>query len=260
MIYLCNYLFLPANAMNKTADYEFTVIVPLYNEVDNIPELERSLSSYLLKGTCRTCVLFVDDGSTDGSLAGLQEICSRNRAFFYISFEKNRGLSPALKAGFDYACSRYIGYIDADLQTEPEDFDRLLPYMADYEMAVGVRVKRNDTFFKRFQSRFANSFRRMMTGDGATDTGCPLKVFRSSAAKAFPMFKGMHRFFPALLLLQEGARYKEVPVNHRQRTAGVSKFTIWNRMMSSFADCFAYRWMRTRYISYKVSATDLENE
>ena len=206
MIYLCNYLFLPANAMNKTADYEFTVIVPLYNEVDNIPELERSLSSYLLKGTCRTCVLFVDDGSTDGSLAGLQEICSRNRAFFYISFEKNRGLSAALKAGFDYACSRYIGYIDADLQTEPEDFDRLLPYMADYEMAVGVRVKRNDTFFKRFQSRFANSF-----------------------------------------------------VNHRQRTAGVSKFTIWNRMMSSFADCFAYRWMRTRYISYKVSATDLEN-
>ena len=205
-------------------------------------------------------MLFVDDGSSDGSLPALQEICSRNEAFFYISFGKNRGLSAALKAGFDYACSRYIGYIDADLQTDPEDFDRLLPYLRDYDMAVGVRVKRNDSFFKRFQSKFANSFRRMMTGDGATDTGCPLKVFRAQAAKAFPMFSGMHRFFPALLLLQDGARYKEVPVRHKPRTAGVSKFSIWNRMMSSFADCFAYRWMKSRYISYNVTATDLEDK
>lgn len=260
MIYLRNHLFLPVDAMNKTADYGFTVIVPLYNEVDNIPGLEKSLASYLEKSVCSTCVLFVNDGSSDGSLPALQEICSRNEAFFYISFGKNRGLSAALKAGFDYACSRYIGYIDADLQTDPEDFDRLLPYLRDYDMAVGVRVKRNDSFFKRFQSKFANSFRRMMTGDGATDTGCPLKVFRAQAAKAFPMFSGMHRFFPALLLLQDGARYKEVPVRHKPRTAGVSKFSIWNRMMSSFADCFAYRWMKSRYISYNVTATDLEDK
>ena len=243
--------------MNRTADYEFTVIVPLYNEEDNIPELEKRLAAYLQSGVCRTCILFVNDGSTDGSLDGLRSICSKNEDFYYISFAANSGLSAALKAGFDYAESPYVGYIDADLQTDPEDFDILLPYMKDYDMATGIRVKRNDSGFKRFQSKFANSFRRMMTGDGAADTGCPLKVFRIAAAKEFPMFKGMHRFFPALLLLQDGAKYKEVPVHHRQRVAGVSKFTIWNRMMSSFADCFAYRWMRKRYIRYRVSDSNL---
>ena len=243
--------------MNRTADYEFTVIVPLYNEEDNIPELEKRLAAYLQSGVCRTCILFVNDGSTDGSLDGLRSICSKNEGFYYISFAANSGLSAALKAGFDYAESPYVGYIDADLQTDPEDFDKLLPYLKDYDMATGIRVKRNDSGFKRFQSKFANSFRRMMTGDGAADTGCPLKVFRIAAAKEFPMFKGMHRFFPALLLLQDGAKYKEVPVHHRQRVAGVSKFTIWNRMMSSFADCFAYRWMRKRYIRYRVSDSNL---
>lgn len=243
--------------MNRTADYEFTVIVPLYNEEDNIPELEKRLAAYLRSGVCRTCILFVNDGSTDGSLDGLRSICSKNEDFYYISFAANSGLSAALKAGFDYVESPYVGYIDADLQTDPEDFDILLPYLKDYDMATGIRVKRNDSGFKRFQSKFANSFRRMMTGDGAADTGCPLKVFRIAAAKEFPMFKGMHRFFPALLLLQDGAKYKEVPVHHRQRVAGVSKFTIWNRMMSSFADCFAYRWMRKRYIRYRVSDTNL---
>lgn len=243
--------------MNRTADYELTVIVPLYNEEDNISNLENALSAYLQHSVCRACVLFVNDGSTDGSLVGLKDICSRNSDFYYISFARNCGLSAALKAGFDYAESGYVGYIDADLQTDPEEFDILLPYLKDYDMAVGIRVKRNDTAFKRFQSRFANSFRRMMTGDGATDTGCPLKVFRTAAAKEFPMFKGMHRFFPALLLLQDGARYKEVPVHHRPRVTGVSKFSIWNRMMSSFADCFAYRWMRKRYIRYMVADSNV---
>lgn len=245
--------------MNRTSEYEFTVIVPLYNEEDNILRLEKTLSAYLRDSVCRTCILFVNDGSTDGSLAGIRAACDRQKDFYYISFARNCGLSAALKAGFDYVESPFTGYIDADLQTDPEDFNILLPYMKDYDMAIGVRVKRNDSGFKRFQSKFANSFRRMMTGDGATDTGCPLKVFRTAAAREFPMFKGMHRFFPALLLLQDGARYKEVPVSHRQRTAGVSKFTVWNRMMSSFADCFAYRWMRKRYIRYKVSDTNLKD-
>ena len=244
--------------MNRTSSYEFTVIVPMYNEVDNLPALERRMSNYIRDCKRKACVLFVNDGSTDGSLHELRNLCRRNEDFFYLSFSANRGLSAALKAGFDYVESPFVGYIDADLQTDPEDFDTLLPYLEDYEMVTGVRVKRNDTAFKRFQSRFANSFRRMMTGDGATDTGCPLKVFRSSSAKAFPMFNGMHRFFPSLLLLQEGARYKEVPVEHHKRVAGVSKFNIWNRMMSSLADCFAYRWMRSRYIRYTVSDTDLD--
>lgn len=245
--------------MNSTADYEFTVIVPLYNEVDNIPELERRLSAYIPCCRYRACVLFVDDGSSDGSLDALREICGRHRDFFYVSLGANCGLSSALKAGFDCACSEYIGYIDADLQTDPEDFEILLPYLEDYDMVTGFRARRCDSLFRKFQSGIANSFRRMMTGDGASDTGCPLKVFRAETVRKFPVFKGMHRFFPALVMLQDGARYKEVPVNHHGRAAGKSKSSMWNRMKSSLADCFAYRWMRSRQIRYTVTESDMES-
>lgn len=238
--------------------YDFTVIVPVYNEAGNIALLEKNLSAFLENCRLRTCILFIDDGSTDGSLAGIKDMCLRNEGFHYLSFSRNCGLSAALKAGFDHSSSPYIGYIDADLQTDPEDFNLLLPFLKDYEMVTGVRTRRDDSFFRRFQSGFANAFRRFMTGDGAADTGCPLKVFRTETARRFPMFKGMHRFFPALLLLQPGARYMEVPVSHRKRIAGKSKFNIWNRIFSSFADCFAYRWMKSRYISYCIHDTDLD--
>ena len=139
--------------MNHTSEYEFTIIVPVYNERDNIDRLEEAFAHYLPAASRRSCVLFINDGSTDGSLELLQRICARNPHFYYLSFVRNAGL------------------------------------------------------FKRFQSKFANSFRRMMTHDGATDTGCPLKVMQTPAAKRLPLFKGMHRFLPALILLQEGASY-----------------------------------------------------
>ena len=237
--------------------YDFTIIVPLYNEADNMPELERRLSAYL--GTCsmKACVLFVDDGSSDGSLDCLKAMCSRHGNFRYISFGHNCGLSAALKAGFDYADSPYIGYIDADLQTYPEDFEELLPYIREYDMVTGIRVVRGDTVFKKFQSKFANSFRRMMTGDGASDTGCPLKVLRTENARKIPFFTGMHRFIPALILLQEGT-IKQVPVRHFPRTAGKSKYHLWNRLVSPFLDCFAYRWMKKRYINYAIGENNIQ--
>ena len=244
--------------MNRTADYEFTVIVPLYNEEDNIPELEKRLAAYLRSGVCRTCILFVNDGSTDGSLDGLRSICSKNEDFYYISFAANSGLSAALKAGFDYAESPYVGYIDADLQTDPEDFELLLRHIGEYSMVTGVRADRQDSFFKKMQSMIANSFRRMMTGDGAKDTGCPLKVLHTDVARKLPLFNGMHRFLPALVLLQKGARYMEVPVHHHPRTAGRSKFGLGNRFWGPLADCFAYRWMRRRYIEYSIAKSDTD--
>ena len=118
--------------------YDFTIIVPLYNEADNMPELERRLSAYLDTCSMKACVLFVDDGSSDGSLDCLKAMCSRHGNFRYISFGHNCGLSTALKAGFDYADSPYIGYIDADLQTYPEDFEKLLPYIREYDMVTGI--------------------------------------------------------------------------------------------------------------------------
>ena len=243
--------------MNPTFNFDFTIIVPVYNEEDNINSLEDKLSSYLKISSCRTCVLFVNDGSKDKSEDGLKRICALYDSFFFISFEKNAGLSAALKAGIDIAESKYIGYIDADLQTAPEDFNLLLESAEDYPLVMGIRANRKDSAFKKFQSQVANGFRRMMTHDGAIDTGCPLKVMQAAYAKRIPFFTGMHRFLPALILLQDGGKFKEIPVRHFPRMAGVSKYHLWNRLVDPFKDCFAYRWMAKRYINYKIEDNNI---
>ena len=242
--------------MNKTRNFEFTIVVPVYNEEDNMAKLEELLSLYLPKALRTTCVLFVNDCSTDGSLGRIKDICRRHTAFFYISLERNGGLSAALKAGIDAAESALVGYMDADLQTVPDDFNLLLKYADTNELVMGIRANRKDSWGKRVQSKIANGFRRMMTHDGVQDTGCPLKVMRTDYAKRVPFFTGMHRFLPALIMLQEG-RVKQVAVRHFPRTAGVSKYHLWNRLVAPFVDCFAYRWMKTRYINYKVAQGDI---
>lgn len=243
--------------MNKTSEYDFTIIVPIYNEEDNIDRLESTLGEYLNKCIKHACVLFVNDGSKDDSLNGIERICSANKDFFYISFDRNRGLSAAIKAGIDQCESPLVGYMDADLQTAPEDFNILLPFSDSYTLVSGIRARRNDSFAKRFQSKFANGFRKMMTGDTATDTGCPLKVLQTPFAKRIPFFTGMHRFLAALITLQEGGTFYETPVRHFPRTAGQSKFHLWNRLVGPFQDCFAYRWMKTRYINYNIAESNI---
>lgn len=237
--------------MNHTTDYELTIVVPIYNEQDNMERLERELAAFLPKARVKACVLLVNDGSKDNSLQLMKEACKRNPDFFYISSTQNHGLSTALKAGIDTAESRYVGYIDSDLQTNPEDFNLLLEYAPDFQLVSGIRAKRKDTPFKRLQSKIANGFRRKMTGDTATDTGCPLKVMWTDYAKRIPFFDGMHRFLPALMMLEEG-KFKEIPVRHYPRMAGVSKYHLWNRLAGPFKDCFAYRWMKKRYIRYQI--------
>lgn len=235
--------------------YQLTIVVPVFNEEENIRALEQRLGAYLPVAGRRACVLFVNDGSTDRSLERIREACARHPDFLYLSLADNGGLSAALKAGIDATSSPYVGYMDADLQTAPEDFNLLLEYIGDHELVMGIRANRKDSFFKKLQSRIANAFRRFMTHDGVQDTGCPLKVMRTAYAKRIPMFTGMHRFLPALILLQ-GGRLKQVPVRHFPRTAGKSKYHLWNRLVSPFIDCFAYRWMKKRYINYHVAETN----
>ena len=243
-------------AENRTRDYRFTVVIPVYNEEENIFVLEKKIRLFLQKSIFSTCVVLVNDGSTDNSLNLMKEVCERNDNFFYLSLERNGGLSAALKAGIDYTFSDYLGYIDADLQTDPDDFNLLLPHLDTYDMVIGIRVNRKDSFFKNLQSKIANGFRRMMTHDGVSDTGCPLKVMHTDAAKKMPLFNGMHRFLPALILLQNG-RVKQIPVRHYPRVAGKSKYHLWNRLTGPFIDCFAYRWMKKRYINYSVRDSNL---
>ena len=241
---------------NKTSHYQLTIVVPVYNEEENIKMLENSLSEFL--PTCKypACVLFVNDGSKDNSQNLLLEVCSRHNDFYSISFEHNCGLSAAMKAGIDFTFSDYVGYMDADLQTTPEDFNLLLEHIEDYEIVMGIRANRNDSWSKKIQSKIANGIRNSFTHDGVSDTGCPLKIMRTDYAKRIPFFTGMHRFLPALIQLQNG-KVKQIPVRHFPRVAGVSKFNLWNRLLSPFLDCFAFRWMEKRYINYSVKESNL---
>ncbi len=230
---------------------EFTIIIPIYNEEDNLIRLEETMNQYLSKSIKQTEILLINDGSKDKSLALIKEICNRNQAFHYISFDKNYGLSAAIKAGFDKVESKWVGYIDADLQTDPEDFNKLLALADQYDLVTGVRADRKDSFVKNMSSKIANSIRRAFTNDGMDDTGCPLKVIDAEKAKKIPMFKGLHRFLPAMILLQNGT-VTQVPVKHFPRIAGESKFNLWNRLLGPLMDCFAFVWMKKKYINYKI--------
>ena len=232
-------------------NYALTIIVPVYNEQDNLQRLEKELLKYLEIASKPSCVLLVNDGSSDNSLTMMQDICQRNSAFGYLSFVKNCGLSAAIKAGFDAAQTPLVGYIDSDLQTDPEDFNKLLEYTDDYALVTGVRADRKDDFVKNMSSKIANGIRRAFTHDGMDDTGCPLKIIHTDCAKKIPMFKGLHRFLPAMILLQHETVI-QIPVRHYPRIAGQAKFGLWNRLLGPLVDCFAYLWMKKKYINYQI--------
>jgi dolichol-phosphate mannosyltransferase len=233
--------------------YEFTIIVPVYNEAENLERVEQELLNYIQIAVKKTAVLFVNDGSTDGSEELIKAICRRNEQFGYVSFKENRGLSAAIKAGFDTVETELVGYIDSDLQTAPEDFNLLLAHIDEHALVTGVRANRKDSFVKNMSSRIANGIRRSFTHDGMDDTGCPLKVIRTDYAKRIPMFKGLHRFLPAMILLQNGT-VLQIPVQHFPRMAGTAKFGLWNRLLGPLMDCFAYLWMKKKYINYEIKS------
>ncbi|SDS70470.1 Glycosyl transferase family 2 [Formosa sp. Hel1_31_208] len=233
-----------------------SIIIPIYNEEDNIMRLEDALLKYIDIALIPIKVLFVNDGSTDSSQKLIDTICKRHSSFNYLLFTENFGLSAAIKAGFDYVDTDLVGYMDADLQTSPNDFNLLIEHIDNYDLVTGVRINRKDGLSKLISSKIANSFRRLFTRDGMDDTGCPLKLLKTTYAKRIPMFKGLHRFLPAMILLQEGT-IKQVPVQHFPRVAGKSKFGFWNRSIGPFLDCFVYAWMKKKYINYIVSKTDI---
>ncbi|MGB5943754.1 MAG: glycosyltransferase [Leeuwenhoekiella sp.] len=232
--------------------YRLTVVVPVYNEEENLERVEQAFSEYFKIASVPTKVLFVNDGSKDHSQELLEAICRRNTDFDYISFAENRGLSAAIKAGFDHVHTPFVGYIDSDLQTTPEDFEKLIPYIDEYHLVTGYRAERKDSFIKNMSSLIANKIRRAFTQDGMDDTGCPLKIIHADYAKRIPMFRGLHRFLPAMIELQKGKTI-QVPIRHFPRMAGTAKFGLWNRLLGPFTDCFAYLWMKKKYINYTVA-------
>ncbi|MCH4823200.1 glycosyltransferase family 2 protein [Gramella lutea] len=236
-------------------NYEFTIIVPVYNEEECLPELFDKLDSYIHSASIKTRVLLVDDGSSDSSARLILDHCNGHDHFSCLIFEKNFGKGAALKAAFDHTNTPILGYLDADLQTYPEDFEKLLPFIDEFDLVTGWRRDRKDTWVKRISSKVGNGVRNVFTRDYMHDTGCPLKILKTTFAQQIPMFKGLQRFLPAMVLLQNG-KIKEVEIPHYPRLAGESKYNFRNRFMGPLMDCFAYVWMRKSYINYKVAKRD----
>lgn len=242
--------------MNITSEFDLSVIVPVYNEEENMTRLECTLSSFLPNSALKTCVVFVDDGSTDASLEKIKIICKKHIAMFYVALDRNMGLSAAIKAGIDAIESKYVGYIDADLQTDPNEFNLFVPYLNEYQLITGIRANRKDSWVKKISSKLGNGYRRLLVGDDIKDTGCPLKIMHTSYAKRLPLFTGMHRLLPALITLQEG-QVKQISITHYPRIAGKSKYHVLNRLVGPFIDCIVYRWMKSRNTFYHIQSTNL---
>lgn len=235
---------------------ELTIIVPVYNEVESLWKFKEKMDIFLEMSTVNSQVFFVDDGSKDGSLQIIKDITNTDIRYSYISLARNNGLSTALKAGFDHADSKYVGYMDADLQTSPLDFISYFEHLEHYAMVNGIRAERHDSTIKKVSSVIANGFRRLLIRDGITDTCCPLKIIHSSYAKKIPFFDGMHRFLPALVQLQ-GGKVKQLKVRHFERYAGTAKYNLANRLVGPFIDTLAFAWMRSHTIKYEILESGL---
>jgi dolichol-phosphate mannosyltransferase len=230
---------------------EFSIVIPVYNEKDNVIPLNNELQSLIrqIKQPCE--IIWVDDGSTDGSLEKIKDLAKTDPGCRYLGFEKNCGQSAALSAGFQAAKGRYVITMDSDLQNNPVDLLNMIPYLSEYDMVTGWRKNRHDTWWRKFSSRFANGVRNLLSRETINDTGCSLKIMKSEYLKNIRIYKGLHRFLPTLMKM-EGAKVIEVPVSHRPRTRGESKYGTWDRAFSGLRDLLAVRWMLDRKISYHI--------
>ena len=230
---------------------DLSLVIPVYNERDSLPllveEIERALNGR------RYEIVAVDDGSTDGSLDVLKALKRDHPQLHIVAFAANAGQTAAFAAGFAAARGRVVVTLDADLQNDPADIPGLVTELERSGAAAvaGYRVDRHDNGWKRLQSRIANGVRNRLNREAIRDTGCSLKAFRVEALRSLPLFSGMHRFLPTLVRMQ-GGRVTEVPVRHRPRRFGVTKYGMWNRALRALADALAVRWMQRRALRYRV--------
>jgi dolichol-phosphate mannosyltransferase len=226
---------------------EISIILPVYNEEESLVPLFDVLGEVLSEMGKPFEILIIDDGSTDGSPAVMERLRNEYPQVRVIRHRANYGLSAAMETGFRNARGRILATMDADLQNDPRDLPLLLSKLEGADAVVGWRHERQDPLVKRLSSRTANWIRNRAIGDGIHDTGCSLKVFRRDAIGKVKMFKGMHRFLPALLQM-EGYRVLEVKVRHHPRRYGEAKYHLANRLLGPFFDLFAVRWMGKRLV------------
>jgi len=242
--------------MPQPAGHRLSVVVPVYNERDNLSPLTAQILKALTGQVRSFEIIYVDDGSTDGSGPLLDELARYYLEVRVFHFDRNYGQTSAFHAGFHQAGGELIATLDGDLQYDPADILTLLPLAEHYDLVCGWRQDRHDTLVKRLSSRIANAIRNAVIHDGVHDTGCSLKVFRRRVVERIPLFEGMHRFFPALARLY-GFTVTEVPVRHFPRAHGQSKYGIGNRIFKGLRDLLAVRWMQRRRLTYRYRGSTL---
>jgi glycosyltransferase involved in cell wall biosynthesis len=228
-----------------------SVVVPAYNEVDCLRPFTVELADVMRALDSEFEILFVDDGSSDGTRELMHQLADEYPEVHFIGFKHNCGQTSAMAAGFKHARGDIIVTLDADMQNDPHDIPALLEKIDQYDVVCGWRQKRNDDLVRRVSSRVANYVRNKLSDEEIVDVGCSLKAYKRECFENLKLFEGMHRFLPTLFKL-EGFTVVEVPVNHRQRELGTSKYNIRNRIVKAFVDLLAVRWMKKRHIGYEI--------
>lgn len=230
---------------------KYSVVIPLKDEEENILPLIDELHPIMEQMREPWELICVDDGSKDGTLPLLMKFSQNNPYLRVLIFDANYGQSSAFDAGFRAAKGEFIITLDGDRQNDPADIPKMVRLAASADLVCGIRAKRKDTWVKKITSTLANAIRGRFLNDGVKDTGCSLKVYRRSCFSKIKLYHGMHRFLPALFLM-EGFKIEQVPVNHRERTKGKTKYNFLNRSLNTVFDMFAVRWMRKRRLHYII--------
>jgi glycosyltransferase involved in cell wall biosynthesis len=233
---------------------DLSVVIPVYNEEPNLPLLWPELREVLEDLGLGFEVIFVDDGSRDTSaelIRGFREADPRVRL---VRLKANAGETAATDAGFHAARGRRVITMDADLQNDPRDIPRLLAHLDRWDAVTGWRTARGDgdSWLRRISSRVANRIRNVVSDESIQDSGCTFRAFRRECLRGLVLYRGFHRFIPTLLRMR-GYRVIEIPVNHRPRRFGTSKYGIMNRAFVAFVDLLAVRWMKARLLRYEIT-------
>ncbi|MGV8075427.1 MAG: glycosyltransferase family 2 protein [Syntrophobacteraceae bacterium] len=232
---------------------QVSIIIPVRNEAENIRSLAEELAEALKDQLWTWECIWIDDGSTDQSLSILEELSREFDHHRVLSLDRPSGQSAALWAGFINSKGAILVTIDGDGQNDPDN----IPHLVDLvdsgltDMANGYRVKREDDWLRIVSSRIANAFRNVMTGKTVRDTGCAIRAFRRECIEHLPLFSGMHRFLPTLVAIQD-FRQMELPVNHRPRKKGKTKYAVGNRLWVGLADTFGVLWLRKRGFRFEI--------
>jgi glycosyltransferase involved in cell wall biosynthesis len=226
-----------------------SLVIPLYNEEENVLPLVDQLNTALAGWSGSIEILLVDDGSTDRTLDLLRKAQEADPHVRVIHFRRNLGQTTAMAAGFRLARGRAVVTLDGDLQNDPAEIPRLVEMLKDWDAVCGIRIRREDGPWKRLSSRIGNGFRNWATSDDIVDTGCTLKAYRRECLQSLDLYEGMHRFLPTLLKMR-GYRVTQVPVGHRPRLHGKTKYSTWGRLVKGLGDVLVVRWMKQNRIDF----------